>query len=618
MRYGNTTKWVAIGGLVAAAFLWAQPAAAQKKFYPDDPIEAVPPPENTFDPQTRTLSGLLEYFTNTFTRPGERQPEEGVIPSLNANTLGEVPDSPWFVNRHARRPMTTEELLRGPGDSNPPSTRAPWRVLTVKPYGDRTGMLIADERNELYLLRLDPPGYLELATGAEMVASRFFYAMGYNVTENYIVYFNRDQLVLMEGAERITSLGQLRDLLPGEVDDFLKTVALDPARSFRAVATRIPPFTILGSYQIYGTRSDDPNDIWRHEHRRDLRGQWIFNAWMGHDDFNPVNTLDILVQENSVSYILHYLIDFFKALGSGEKGPKTAREGNEYRYNLNTALKNTAGMGIWTPAWMRADYPGIRSVGTFESRTFDPDKWKPDTHYATWANMLPDDMYWAAKIVMAFTDDDIRMLVGAGQYSDPRAVEWIGNALIERRDKIGRAFLAKVLPIDNFSVEGNEVVWDDLMETHGFGGPRQFVTQWSSYDNDSDELVAIGGTAADLRLPETAASAQVDSYWAGRVWHDDPEFSVFSVRAQGSRWLQGRRRRSELDRQGDRGVGRAGGAGLQPVRGPQRSPPGAARRSDPKVQRNHTKEPDDTAMVRSAVDFGAHDVRCGNLRIDEQ
>ena len=71
---------VAASGLVFAAVVWVVPAHAQK-FYPDDPIWQEPPPEDTIDPQTVVLSGLLEFFTTQFTRPGERQPGYACIDS---------------------------------------------------------------------------------------------------------------------------------------------------------------------------------------------------------------------------------------------------------------------------------------------------------------------------------------------------------------------------------------------------------------------------------------------------------------------------------------------------------------------------------------------------------
>jgi hypothetical protein len=52
--------------------------------------------------------------------------------------------------------------------------------------------------------------------------------------------------------------------------------------------------------------------------------------------------------------------------------------------------------------------------------------------------MRDDDAFWAARRVMAFSDDLIRALVKTGQFSDPRAEAYLGDVLIKRRDKIGR------------------------------------------------------------------------------------------------------------------------------------------------------------------------------------
>jgi len=515
MKLGTGLCYLAI--VIVLLSVAASPVEAQK-FYPDDPLWKEPPPEDTIDPHMVVLSGVLEYFTNQFTRRGERHPAEGVIPSQNANTLGEVPDSPWFTNRHGRHRMTLEDLVAGPGNSDPPSRDAPWRVLTVKPYGDRTGILIADADNTVYLLRFDRKGHRELQTGAAMVSGKFYYAAGYNVLENYLVDFGRDDLVIAEGAEEITSIGDLRDLLPEDIDNFLKGVDGDEERGYRAIATRAPYRKILGNYQFYGTRSDDPNDIVQHEHRRDLRGMWVLHAWLGNDQFSPASTLEAVATDGDVQYIKRYITDFFKTLGAGEKGPKEARDGNEYRFNLNTALKNVARMGVVWPGWAQESYPRVRGIGRFGGEAFDADSWTADTHFVTWANRLPDDIYWGAKLVMSFTDEEIRAIVNTGGYSDPRAPQWISEALIKRRDEIGRDFFSHVLPLDNFRVADGRLEFDDLMVVYGFAEPREIDASWFSFDNDTEISTFVSVDPEDrLALPPAATSAAAGEYFAVQI-----------------------------------------------------------------------------------------------------
>ena len=91
----HTIVVAAVGMTCCLAFA---PGAAAQKFYPDDRLTAEPPPYATYDPQARALSEILELVTDTLGSPGERHPDNGVIPSGGVNTLGDVLDGPWFVN----------------------------------------------------------------------------------------------------------------------------------------------------------------------------------------------------------------------------------------------------------------------------------------------------------------------------------------------------------------------------------------------------------------------------------------------------------------------------------------------------------------------------------------
>jgi hypothetical protein len=234
---------------------------------------------------------------------------------------------------------------------------------------------------------------------------------------------------------------------------------------------------------------------------------------------SALNTLDALEIENDVPYIRHYLVDFFTTLGSARESRKKAHEGNDLLFNRGQTLKNIAGMGIYSQRWMRAKYPNFSSVGRFEYATFDPEKWTTEYELAPFANRLPDDTYWAAKQVMAFTNEEIRALVSTGQYSDRQAEAWIAQCLIARRDKIGRTYFEKVAPLDNFSVENGELTFDNLEAKYGFvSAPPSYKAQWSHFDNDGEKHTPIGAVGTTLEIPPAVESGEEGVYVAAKIW----------------------------------------------------------------------------------------------------
>ena len=63
----------------------------------------------------------------------------------------------------------------------------------------------------------------------------------------------------------------------------------------------------------------------------------------------------------------------------------------------------------------------------------------------------PDDTFWAARRVMAFSDDMIRAIVDDRPvHAIEAAAKHLADVLIQRRDKIGRAYLNAVNPLVEF------------------------------------------------------------------------------------------------------------------------------------------------------------------------
>lgn len=500
--------------VLAAALLAcapAVPAGTAPRFYDDDPLWREPPPVPVAAVKRRSINEYYDFLRSTFFTPGKEIRKEGAVPPAGAvNTLGEVPDSSWYRNRDVKS-MSLAELARGPGNSNPPE--APWTVTSGKTEGITPGLMIRDARSRLYLIKFDPPRFPELASAADVIGSKFFHALGYNVPENYIVRFTRDQLRVAPDASFVDRRGVERTMRERDVDDVLLKAPHDHNGHYRALASRYLEGRPIGPFRFHGVRRDDPNDIVPHEHRRDLRGLSVFAAWLNHTDAKSLNSLDTVVEENGVRYVRHHLLDFGAILGSDSFEAKSPRGGHVHLVELKPAAVQLASLGLYVPEWMRANYPDIRGVGRFESQAFDPERWRSNYPNPAFLNRLPDDAFWAAKKVMAFRDDQIRAMVETGEYSDPKAVDWIARHLAVRRDKIGRAFFGGVLPLDEFAVRNGKLEFTDLAAGYGFTAPRTFQVRWFRFDNDSREKTLIPGESFEvpvtLRTPGAYAAAEI-------------------------------------------------------------------------------------------------------------
>ena len=118
----------------AALSLAAMTAAsgANPRFFPDDPLWT--DDDTTLDaskvvPQEDT--NFYDFVVNQFGTPGERSN----VKAMNVNTLDEVPDSMWFVNRIGRKDIPIPELVRGPDSFPPRISIDTWMISLVVPSG---------------------------------------------------------------------------------------------------------------------------------------------------------------------------------------------------------------------------------------------------------------------------------------------------------------------------------------------------------------------------------------------------------------------------------------------------------------------------------------------------
>ena len=478
---------------------------AARKFYDDDPLAHEPPPLRVEKAQPRKISDIYDLFSHVLSTPGEKHAKTGRIVARDINTLGEVLEGSWYNKRHARQRMTLQQLAAGPGDASPPAD-GEWIVVSAKSEGVTPGFLVRDAKNRLYFLKFDPIGNAEMATAADVISSKFFHALGYHVPENYIVYFDRSRLRLNKGVMFRDAHGRRRSLTSRDMSEILAKVPRDSDLRMRATASLVVPGEALGPFRYFGTRSDDPNDTVPHEHRRSLRGLYVFCAWLGHEDSRAINSLDTLVEEKGLRHIRHYLIDFGSTLGSASTKANSPRSNYEQFFTWRSSAKEFFSLGFYVPRWSTIHYPELASVGRFSSEYFEPLEWTPEYPNPAFNNRLPEDELWAAEQVMEFSDDEIRAMVKTGRYTDPQAEKYVADVLIRRRDAIGKAYLSKPATLSNIRVDGSHVAFSDLAVRHRYlNQPPVYTYRWFTLDNASGNRTPIEA-ATSSTIPRTGAS----------------------------------------------------------------------------------------------------------------
>jgi hypothetical protein len=480
--------------LVAAlgiALAPATPRAASPKFYPDDPLQREPATQDASKAQEWEIDLFWDLALNLFGNPGDPAPN---VEARNVNTIDEVPDSSWFTNRIGARPLSLEDAMRGPlgGEGPSPGT---WTISSAKEAGFAPGFTMQDARGQTWFVSFDAAGQPEAATGAILVANKIFWALGYWQVENYLVHVNPAELAIAENARIRSPAGERRALKKSDVDDVLRRANRSPDGTYRAIAAKALPGRPLGGFRYNGTRPDDPNDIIPHEDRRVLRALKVFGAWTNLVDMKAGNTLDTLITDKDKGVVRHYLQDVGSTFGTGANAHREYDEGWEYLYEGDKTLKRLVTLGFFLQPWQTVDYTDNHAIGRFEGVVFDPTEWKPRVPTAAFLRARADDNFWAARRVMAFPDDMIRAMAAEGKYHDERAAKLLADILIQRRDKIGKAYLNAINPVVNLALDaGGTLTFDNAaVDAHVANEPASgYVVGWFTFDNATGTTTAIG------------------------------------------------------------------------------------------------------------------------------
>jgi hypothetical protein len=470
----------------------------------------------------------------------------------DVNGFGQVPSSGWFVNRIGRHDVAANSVYHGAATDDGP---APGELVVIsgKLEGASAGFVVRDRDGITWYVKLDHPAFPQLSTSAELISSRLLWLAGYWVPAMHLVDIERDRLVLDPKARRRDKYNNKVAMTKADLVGLLTQTNPDKVGRIRVLMSREPVGDVLGPFEYQSRRSDDPNDLIDHEHRRTLRGLWLFSAWLNNIDTRSANTLDVFVPvtADGRGVVQHYLIDFGDSLGATSDGEKALVEGNLNVLDWPEVGKNLLTLGVRYPAWQFSERSEYRSVGLFESDAFDPWHWSPTQPNPAFEQRTRSDEFWAASILARIQPEHIRAAVIAGTYRKEGAATYVIQQLLARREKLLNYAFIGFLEVDRPQIEGDALLVDDLRALGGLPdtGPIKYTIRWNR-TRASDEVLARGELSHPADRPHHYAidlAPALATAQARKGFASDPFVTVkltrkhksasIHLRRAGTRWL---------------------------------------------------------------------------------
>ena len=394
-------------------------------------------------------------------------------PATNVNAFDEVPNSSWFENRLGSRPMTADEMSRGPCSDktlDPNAADGSWLIDKGKDNGANPGFRVNIAGVGKFMLKTDPETEPDRATGATAIATRIYHAAGYYAPCDSVVYFRPALLKLKPGLTSTDNQGTTKPFDQATLSRILRQ-ASHKNGLVRMVASAWLPGKPIGPFRYEGIRRDDPNDAVPHEDRRELRGARLLAAWLNHFDSREQNTLDVFLpldknNKSGPGFVRHYIIDLGDCFGSQWTVDAISRRlGTSYVFDAGHVAEDFVTLGARRRPWERVRLTG-GIFGYFSARDFDPESWRGEYPNPAFMRMTEQDGAWMARILTAFSDPLVRAAIDVGKY-DAASAEYLTQTLIARRQAVLRRYLNRLSPLAHVTTSQQGVCAIDLARQAG-------------------------------------------------------------------------------------------------------------------------------------------------------
>jgi hypothetical protein len=438
--------------------------------------------------------------------------------AVNANSLDEVADSAWFTNRLGIRPMSIDELKRGacsPSQFIEHSEDAPdgsWVIDHGKDNGSSQGFRIRIAGKGKYLLKSDAPG-IERSTAASAIGAAAYNAVGFYTSCEQVVYVKRSVFKLTPGLTVTNNTGITHPFDQAALDKVLDG-ANKKGEYLRFSASAWLDGRLIGPFRYEKTRSDDPNDVIPHQHRRELRGGRVLAAWLDHFDAREQNSMDAWVADrndhpdSSPGHVVHYYLDTSDILGSEWDWVQISRRlGYSYLLDWGDVGRDFFTLGIPQRTWDHVAYaPGHEIFAYFNAKDFDPDEWKNEYPNPSFSRMTERDGAWMARILSRFTPEMVQALAEMGKFSDPANTGYLSTVLEGRLERILERHLTRLSPLASVHVdEGGTLCATDLAAARHVRPDGAFHYTAEDDDGHSLAIERRAGGVICMALPHGGA-----------------------------------------------------------------------------------------------------------------
>ena len=226
----------ALALLTAAAVVPSSDLGAQRpRFFSDDPLPRDPETQDASKVEEWDIGLTPDLLHNLFGKPGDRASN---VRAQNVNTADEVPDSSWFTNRIYAKPLSTDDVTRGPLTTDGPAP-GKWTVIRGKGAGVAPGFTARDEKGVMWFVSFDGRDNPVAPTAAIAVATRLFWALGYFQVENHLTTL-RPENVVVDPSATLRAHGKRRRMTAKDLEQVFDRAAKSADGLYRVIAGRRP------------------------------------------------------------------------------------------------------------------------------------------------------------------------------------------------------------------------------------------------------------------------------------------------------------------------------------------------------------------------------------------